>query len=73
VFCEESYNAFPHDLTLLVIVILIFNQLNIKEIKSMKTSLEKFIKKKSCGKTYNNSQCFVKKAIVLSPHDLNLL
>jgi hypothetical protein len=43
-FCEENYSASPHDLALLVIIIL--NQLNIKKIKSTKIILEKIITKK---------------------------
>jgi hypothetical protein len=48
-FCEESYSVSPHDLVLLVIVIL--NQLNIKK-KSTKIILKKIIRKeKPCGET----------------------
>jgi len=43
VFCNESYNASPHDLALFVIVIL--KQLNIKKIKSKKIILKKNITK----------------------------
>jgi len=38
VFCEEIYSVSPHDLALLVIVI--FNRLNIKKIKSKKIILK---------------------------------
>jgi hypothetical protein len=44
VFCNESYNASPHDLALFVIVIL--KQLNIKKIKLTKIILKKNYKKK---------------------------
>ena len=43
-FCDESYNASPHDLALFVIVIL--KQLNIKKIKLTKIILKKIIRKK---------------------------
>jgi hypothetical protein len=45
VFCDESYNASPHDLALFVIVIL--KQLNIKKIKLTKIILKKIIRKKT--------------------------
>jgi hypothetical protein len=45
VFCDESYNDSPHDLTLFVIVIL--KQLNIKKIKLTKVILKKIIRKKT--------------------------
>ena len=45
-FVRKTTVLSPHDLALLVIVIL--NQLNIKKIKSTKTILEKK-HKKSCG------------------------
>ena len=44
VFCDESYNASPHDLVLFVIVIL--NQLNIQKNKIDKDNFEKNHKKK---------------------------
>ena len=45
VFCDESYNIFPHDLALFVIVIL--KQLNIKKIKLTKIIFKKIIRKKT--------------------------
>jgi hypothetical protein len=45
VFCNESYNASPHDLALFVIVIL--KKLNIKKIKLKKIILKKIIRKKT--------------------------
>jgi len=71
VFCEESYSASLHDLTLPVIVIL--NQINIKK-KFDKDNFEKIIRKKNYGGRHcSNPQCFVRKATMLSPLDLALL
>jgi hypothetical protein len=68
VFCDESYNASPHDLALFVIVIL--KQLNIKKIKLIKVILKKIIRKKNHVESHcSNPQCFVRKATVLSQHD----
>jgi hypothetical protein len=52
VFCDESYNASPHDLALFVMTCnLIHKQLNIKK-KIEKDNLKKTItKKKPCGET----------------------
>jgi hypothetical protein len=65
VFCEESDNAIPTWFSLIIIVIL--NQLNIKKIKSTKIILKKIIikkqKKKQCGGTLQQSQCFKEKQI----------
>jgi hypothetical protein len=54
------------------------NQLNIKKIKSTKIILKKIITKKKTQKKHmmkhcSNPQCCVRKAIVLSLHDLVLL
>jgi hypothetical protein len=50
VFCNESYNASPHDLALFVIVIL--KKLNIKKNKIDKDNFEKnYKKKKPCGES----------------------
>jgi len=48
-FVSKATMSFPHDLALLVIVIL--NQHNIKKIKSTKIILEKNIKKNHVEKT----------------------
>ena len=54
VFCEESYNASPHDLALLVIVV--FNQKKID-----KDNIENIIKKNYIGKHCSNPLCFKEK------------
>ena len=41
--------------------------------KTDKIILKKIITKKHVGKHCSNPQCFVRKAIVFSPHDLVLL
>jgi hypothetical protein len=70
-FCEKSYKASPHDLALLVIVIL--NQLNIKK-KINKGNFKKVIRKKNHSRRHSsNPQCFVRKVKELFPHDLALL
>jgi hypothetical protein len=67
VFCDETYNASPHNLVLFVIVIL--KQLNIKK-KIDKDNFEKNYKKKNHVESHcSNPQCFVRKATVLSPLD----
>ena len=66
VFCDESYNASPHDLALFVIVIL--KKLNIKKNKIDKDNFEKnYKKKKPCGKPLQQSTMFCKESYSAFP------
>jgi len=71
VFCDESYSASPHDLALFVMTCNCNSQTTqYQKNKIEKDNLKKIITKKNYAeKHYNNPQCFMSKATILSSHD----
>ena len=68
-FCDESYSASPHDLALFVMTCNCNSQTTLLK-KIEKDNLKKIITKKNhAERHYNNPQCFMRKATMLSPHN----
>ena len=71
VFCDESYSASPHDLALFVMTCNCNSQTTqYLKNKIEKDNLKKNITKKNHAERHcSNSQFFMRKATMLSPHD----